>query len=195
MRVFDKKRHLQKKEEIMQKCFDCYAEHGLGNVGIKALGKACGIASGSLYTYFDDVDDLIVQSTAYVMSKVEDDFMAIAPTSVEDAMRFIDEVPYWTAQKHGEKYRLMYQVYTNPKYINEGKKFFDGVNERYTEYAKMLEPKISIPHTVLTPLIFILIRACVHYAMFEDEYYLKSQISVLKKAVALFAENEAKNRI
>lgn len=71
----------------MQKCFDCYAEHGLGNVGIRAIGKACGVASGSLYTYFKDVDDLIVQSTA-----------------------------------------------------------------------------------------------CVHYAMFEDEYYLKSQISVLKKS-------------
>lgn len=155
MRVFDRKRHLQKKEEIMQKCFDCYAEHGLGNVGLRAIGKACGVASGSLYTYFEDMDDLIVQSTAYVMSKVEDDFMAITPTSVEDAMRFIDEVPYWTAQKHGEKYRLMYQVYTNPKYINEGKKFFDGVNERYTEYAKMLEPKIGIPHEMITPLIFI----------------------------------------
>ncbi len=175
----------------MDKCFDCYAEHGLGNVGIKALGKACGIASGSLYTYFDDLDDLIVQSTAYVMSKVEDDFMSIAPRSADEVAKFIDEVPYWTAQKHGKKYRLMYQVYTNPKYIEEGKKFFDGVNERYTEYAKELEPKIGISHTMITPLIFILIRACVHYAMFDDEYYLNSQIDVLKKAIALFVTDGA----
>lgn len=38
----------------------------------------------------------------------------------------------------------------------------------------------------LTPLIFILIRACVHYALFEDEFYLKSQIAVLKEALELF---------
>ena len=38
------------------------------------------------------------------------------------------------------------------------------------------------------PLIFIFVRACVHYAMFEDEYYLKSQIEVLKQGVALFAD-------
>ena len=50
------------------------------------------------------------------MSKVEDDFMAKAPTDVEDLWRFIDEIPYWTAKKHGKKYRLMYQVYTHPKY-------------------------------------------------------------------------------
>lgn len=189
--MISEQKRQKKKEEIMDKCFDCYAEHGLGNVGIKALGKACGIASGSLYTYFDDLDDLIVQSTAYVMSKVEDDFMSIAPRSADEVAKFIDEVPYWTAQKHGKKYRLMYQVYTNPKYIEEGKKFFDGVNERYTEYAKELEPKIGISHTMITPLIFILIRACVHYAMFDDEYYLNSQIDVLKKAIALFVTDGA----
>ena len=75
----------------------------------------------------------------------------------------------------------MYQIYTHPKYIEHGKKFFEGVNERYTEYAKRLEPKIGIPYTVITPLIFIFVRACVHYAMFEDEYYLKSQMEVLKQ--------------
>ena len=55
-----------------------------------------------------------------------------------------------------------------------------------TEYAKSLEPKLGIPYKKLTPLIFILIRACVHYALFEDEFYLKSQIEVLKEALELF---------
>mgnify|MGYP007009394247 FL=1 len=61
-------------------------------------------------------------------------------------------------------------------------------DRRYTEYAKRLEPKIGIPYTVITPLIFIFVRACVHYAMFEDEYYLKTQMEVLKQGVALFAD-------
>lgn len=61
-----------------------------------------------------------------------------------------------------------------------------GDNERHTEYAKSLEPKLGIPYKKLTPLIFILIRACVHYALFEDEFYLKSQIEVLKETLELF---------
>ena len=137
---------------------------------------------------FDNLDDLIVKSTAYCMEKVEDDFMELAPTDPEDILRFVKEVPYWTAKKHGKKYRLMYQVYTHPKYIEYGKEFFKGVNERYTEYAKILEPKIGIPYTVITPLIFIFVRASVHYALFEDEYYLKSQIEVLKQSLALLAD-------
>lgn len=80
----------------------------------------------------------------------------------------------------------MYQVYTHPKYREYGQKFFKGVDERYTEYAKSLEPKPVIPHEKITPLIFILIRACVHYALFEDAFYLKAQIEALKETLELF---------
>ena len=183
-----KEQHNGRKQEIMEKCFECYAENGLTGTGIKALAQACGCTTGNLYCYFNSLDDLILESTAYCMAKVEDEFMEKAPTDPKDVERFIEEVPYWTAKKHGKKYRLMYQVYTLPKYIKHGKKFFEGVNERYTAYAKQLEPKIGIPYTTITSLIFVFVRACVHYAMFEDEYYLNSQMRVLKQGVALFAE-------
>lgn len=182
------RQHNERKTEIMERCFECYAENGFTGTGIKALAAACGCTTGNLYAYFKNLDELIIESTAHCMAKVEDDFMAKAPTDAEDVMRFIEEIPYWTAKKHGKKYRLMYQVYTHPKYIEYGKKFFEGVDKRYTEYAKLLEPKLGIPCDVLTPLIFILVRACVHYAMFGDEYYLKSQTEILKQTVGLFAD-------
>ena len=103
------------KAELMEKCYDCFAEHGLYGTGIRVLANECGFNHTKLYTYFKDLDDLIIQSTEYCMSKVEEDFMAKAPMSVPDLWRFIDEIPYWTAEKHGKKYRLMYQVYTHPK--------------------------------------------------------------------------------
>lgn len=188
MSRFNVNTHHAKKIDIMEKCYACYAEHGLGSVGIKELARSCGLTSGSLYTYFENLDDLIVQSTAYCMSKVEDDFMARAPQSVEDLWRFIDEIPYWTAETHGKKYRLMYQVYTHPKYIEHGKRFFEGVNRRYTAYAKQLEDKLGLPYAITTPLIFVLIRACVHYALFEDEYYLQTQLHVLKYGIQMFLD-------
>ena len=186
MRTVNEGARRAKTIEIMEKCFDCYAENGFTSVGVKAIADACGCSVANLYQYFDNLDDLIVKSTEYCMSKVEDEFMAKAPTDVEDLWRFFDEIPYWTAKNHGKKYRLMYQVYTHPKYREYGKKFFAGVDKRYTEYAKSLEPKLGIPHEKITPLIFILIRACVHYALFEDEFYMKTQIETLKETLELF---------
>ena len=184
---------MNRKQELMEKCFECFAENGLCGVGIRALAQHCGCNVAVFYNYFTDLDDLIVQSTEYCMSKVEDDSMAKAPTDIEGLWRFIDEIPYWTAKKHGKKYRLMYQVYTHPKYLEYGKQFFKGVDRRYTEYAKSLEGMLGIPYDIITPLIFILIRACVHYALFEDEFYLQTQIKVLKESIQLYIEKYRSN--
>ena len=179
----------EKKKEIMERCFECYCDNGLRDTGIKELGKYCNMTSANLYAYFDNVDDLILQSTAYCMAKVEDDFMALSPENPSDILRFIEEIPYWTAKKHGKKYRLMYQVYTHPKYVEQGKLFFDGVSKRYTEYAKVLSPKLGIPSNILSGFIFIFVRAAVHYALFEDEYYLKMQMEALKLSVFSIIKN------
>ena len=128
MRTVNEEARRVKQIEIMEKCYECYAEYGMGAVGVKAIADACGCNVASLYQYFDNLDDIIVKSTEYCMSKVEDDFMAKAPTDVEDLWRFVDEIPYWTAEKHGKKYRLMYQIYTHPKYRQYGQKFFAGVD-------------------------------------------------------------------
>ena len=186
MRTVNEEARRTKQIEIMEACFDCYAENGLFAVGVKAVAEACGCNVASLYQYFDNLDDLIVKSTEYCMSRVEDEFMAKAPTDAETLIQFIDEIPYWTAERHGKKYRLMYQVYTHPKYREYGKRFFEGVNRRYAEYAMRLEGQLGIPWQKLTPLIFILIRACVHYALFEDELYLKAQLVALKELLALY---------
>ena len=99
MRTVNEEARRAKKIEIMEKCFDYYAESGLTAVGVKAIANACGCNVASLYQYFENLGDLIIQSTEHCMSKVEDDFMAKAPTDVEDLWPFIDEIPYWTAKK------------------------------------------------------------------------------------------------
>ena len=98
--------HNARKREMMEKCFECYAENGLTGTGIKALAAACGCTTGNLYSYFSSVDELIIESTAYCMEKVEDDFMEMAPTDPKDVVRFVKEVPYWTAKKHGKNIAL-----------------------------------------------------------------------------------------
>lgn len=177
-----------RKCEIMEQCYECYAEKGFHGTGIKALAENCGCTSANLYVYFENIDDLIIQSTEYCMSKVENDFMMKAPKNADDLENFIDKVPYWTAKKHGKKYRLMYQIYTHPKYRESGKKFFEGVNERYSEYAKTVAKKIGLPDDVVRPMIFTFVRACVHYALYEDEFYLQEQLKLLKQGIKFYRE-------
>lgn len=182
------KRNSHRRTELLEICFDTFCKNGLENTGIKKLSEACGVTNGALIYYFESKDNLIIEATAHCMAKVEDDFMAKAPTSVPDIERFLREMPYLTAKLHGEKYRFMYQVYSSPKYREQGKVFFQGVNVRYHEYAELLSHKLGMPVDFIQGMIYIFVRACVHYALFEEEEYLKLQLNAIRTSLRLFLQ-------
>lgn len=107
MRVRDEEGYQRKKAAIMEACFDCYAERGLNSTGAKALAAACGCSPAALYTYFGSLDELIVQSTAHCMAKVEAEFLDRAPRSLAELERSLEETPRWAARRHGKRCRLM----------------------------------------------------------------------------------------
>lgn len=131
--------------EFLEICFDVFCKNGLEHTSLQMLSEACGVTNAALVYYFGTKDNIIVESTAYCMAKVEDDFMERAPKSVDDIERFLTEMPYITAKLHGEKYRFMYQVYASPRYREQGQAFFKGVNVRYRKYAEMLSGKLNMP--------------------------------------------------
>ncbi|MGN0405136.1 MAG: TetR family transcriptional regulator [Bariatricus sp.] len=45
-------------------------EKGFSSGGIKTIAKACDCSVATLYLYFEKLDDFIVKSTEYCMSKV-----------------------------------------------------------------------------------------------------------------------------
>ena len=172
--------------KMLEKCFDCFCQNGLENTSTRKLAEACGMTDGNIFHYFTSKDEIIIKSTAYCMAKVEDDFMEQAPKDMADIKRFLEEVPYWTAKKHGKKYRFMYQVYASPKYREYGKEFFKGVNIRYHNYAELLSGKLGMPADFIQGMTYLFVRACVHFALFEDEDYLQLQLNAIRTSLRAF---------
>lgn len=187
MRVIQKNVNRERGIELLEICFDTFCENGLENTGMKKLSEACGVTNAALVYYFGTKDDIIIEATAHCMAKVENDFMAKAPRNFSDIERFLREMPYLTAKLHGAKYRFMYQVYASPKYREHGKEFFKGVNFRYGLYARQLSKKLGLPADFIQGMTYIFVRACVHYAMFEDEEYLNLQLDVIRTSLRAFS--------
>lgn len=178
---------------FLETCFEVFCKNGLERTSLKMLAEACGVTNGNLLYYFDSKDNIVIDSTAHCMAKVEDDFMARAPRSFEDIERFLREMPYITAQLHGEKYRFMYQVYASPRYREHGIEFFRGVNVRYHQYAQLLSGKLGMPADFIQGMIYVFVRACVHYAMFEDEAYLQLQLGAIRTSLGAFMGAQQQN--
>ena len=178
-------RNEERGRELLEVCFDTFCRYGLENTSMQKLSEACGVTNAALVYYFGSKDNIVIESTALCMAKVEDDFMVRAPQSLDDIERFLREMPYVTAELHGAKYRFMYQVYSSPKYIEHGREFFKGVNIRYHRYAEILSDKLGLPVDFIQGMIYIFVRACVHYAMFGDEEYLNLQLQTIRTSLAI----------
>ena len=175
-----------RRTDFLERCFDTFCEYGLENTSLQKLAESCGVTNGALLYYFGSKDNIVIEATAHCMAKVEDDFMAQAPTSFEDIERFLREMPYITARLHGAKYRFMYQVYSSPKYRDYGKEFFKGVNVRYHKYAEMLSGKLGMPVDFIQGMTYLFVRSCVHYALFEDEEYMNLQLNAIRVSLRAF---------
>lgn len=186
VRTIKPNRNPERGTEFLETCFDTFCENGLENTSMQMLSEACGVTNAALVYYFGTKDNIVIESTSHCMAKVEDDFMAKAPTSFEDIERFLREMPYLTAKLHGAKYRFMYQVYASPKYREQGKEFFQGVNVRYHNYAQLLSGKLGMPVDFIQGMIYLFVRSCVHYAMFEDEEYLNLQLNAIRASLRAF---------
>ncbi len=185
-------RNIERATELLEICFDTFCIYGLEKTSMQKLSEACGVSNAALVYYFETKDNIVIESTAHCMAKVEDDFMAKAPTSFADIERFLREMPYLTAKLHGAKYRFMYQVYSSPQYREHGKAFFQGVNVRYGKYARELSAKLALPAELIQGMTYLFVRACVHYAMFEDEEYLQAQLNAIRAALGAIAGTKQK---
>ena len=173
----------ERRVAFLETCFDVFCKNGLENTSLKMLADACGVTNGNLLYYFGSKDNLVIEATAYGMAKVEDDFMEQAPTSFADIERFLREMPALTAKLHGAKDRFMYQAYASPKYREHGKAFFNGVNVRYRKYAEQLSGKLGLPADLIQGMTYLFVRACVHFALFEDEDYLQLQLNAIRASL------------
>lgn len=180
----------ERKNEILETCFNCYCEHGLENTGTKALAQACNMSTTNLFFHFGTIDNIIIQSTSLCLSKIEKQFIDRAPTSEHGLSDFLLDVPYWTAREYGKKFRFMYQVYLSPKYIDYGKQFFKDITIKYTQYAKKLEKIVGLSWVTIRAMLLLLMRASVNFALFGDEEYLKPQMDLLIDMVRIYRKEK-----
>ena len=77
--VFNEEAHEARKEELMKKWYECFAENGLSSTGIRTLGKSCGCNPSTLYLYFKDLDDLIILGILFFLyqQNVKDEMLYI----------------------------------------------------------------------------------------------------------------------
>ena len=183
----------KKKIEIMEKSFARFCETGLRDTGIKDLAKACNMTAPNFYSYFDNLNQLIVECTNHCISKIENEFFDQAPRTKEDVIPFIERVIDPNNNSHAKEYRFMHQVYTSPAFLEYGKKYKSDQFARFRQFADELEPVFNVPKYMILSWIIQFEQTLVEYALFVNSTQLVIQKNMLKN-IAFSMLNRDENR-
>lgn len=183
-----------KKDAVMEACFRCYCQNGLSGTGMKALGKACGMSAGNLYTYFGSLDDLIVESTAFCMMQVEDKLRAYPISTLKGLSRFLQRLPRVMSQEYGDEFRLMLQVYGHPRFREAARAYGKESNAKNQLYFQQLSRQLSVPEEELTKVMMLAQEIALKYVLYEDKAQLERQTELLMRSIDRLAQREKESK-
>lgn len=183
----------QKKIEIMEKSFARYCETGLRDTGIKDLAKACGMTAPNFYSYFDNLDQLIVEATEHCMIKIENEILSQAPKTREEIPAFIEKMIVPSRDFHSKEYRFMYQVFASPAFLEHGKRFRNRQFLRYRKYAEEMEKVLDVSWYLILEWILNLEQAIIQYALWENSNMYALQKIGLENMAMSMLERDGKD--
>ena len=179
------------KEEFLGTSFKYLVEHGLENTSVRDLCKAIGISTGSLYYWFDNKEDLYINSAQYGLEKVSSLIFEYAFKELFDLKHFfdnvLDEIIKYKAELH-----LIYQVATSPVYGKRMRAKAEDLKVSYEKLIKHLAEILGCRPEPLTPIVFMFISVVLDYVVWEDCETTKMQLNCLYMILSREVETSTK---
>lgn len=171
-----------KKEVILQKCFKSIMEYGVEKVSVKTISNATGMTSSSLYYWFKDKDEIILDATEYGVKEIVDKLFGYAMENVNDIQKMCEEFPD-VVRKYENILKAIFQIATSPRYGEKIIKLTNGFSGLYDIYAKKLSEQMHIPYGKTRQLVNLFISAIVDCVTWSEWEKLKNETNFIMKLI------------
>ena len=168
------------REEILSNAFAYLTETGLEQVNVRNLGKCLrGGSFSTLYTYFDDKDDCLVEATRYGLYMVSEQLFSYAQKHFTELDvlfgSLLDEVDKWKPAL-----RFIYQIAASPVY---GVRIRAMDGDAVSAYAKEIQKMADIAGCsaqAITPVIYNIIAVILGYVIWGNRPLAETQMRDLQ---------------
>lgn len=165
-----------RKDVVLRKCFECLTEKGIEAVTIKDFSEATGMASSSIYYWFEDKDEIVLDAVKWGLDdnvKALFDYAFNHTDDLEKACEGIKKL----AQQKKTHFRLVFQVTTSPQYGERIRKYSEKLDSCYQEYTEILSKKLNINFDELYPFVKLFISVLIDCIIWDswDEFELETK--------------------
>ena len=166
------------KDIVLKKCFDALTINGIEGISIRTFSEATGMTTSSLYYWFENKEDIIIDATVFGLNYIVEILFDSAIThmdNIEDLCNsFIDYISNYKPQL-----RLIIQVTTSPQYGKEMRKHIEKTSLLFDVYAQKVSAIINCPYDMARVIVDNFISASVDYIIWEDSSKAKRQMEYI----------------
>lgn len=172
------------KEEFLSKAFAYLVEHGLEDTHVRALGKEVCSNYSSLYRYFDDKDDCLVEAVKFGLEKVSDALFSFALKNFSDFDVFfctlLDEV-----KKYQPQLRTIYQMVASPVYGDKIRATKVEFEKFYTNQINKLAEMLGCDTDTFAPFVYNTVSIILSYVLWDSREIAEVQLKDLRNTIEI----------
>ncbi len=176
--MLSKGRKEQKKQKMLEKCFELFVQQGLENTSLNALAAYCDTYKAAFYTYFKDKDDVVLQVAKMYMKSLDDriqnEVESFHPTLSATLKRGFEML---SGEKNNLRY--VYQVISSPKYGAESRAELSAIYNKYLGYSEMLALAYKVDHEKFRPYYLLYIATIHDYCLWENQELVKEKLGFI----------------
>lgn len=170
------------RKEILGQCFNYLVGKGLENASVKNLCEETGISSGSIYYWFKNKEELVLDSTEYGLHEVTNMLFDYVFAHIDDIKEVISSFPD-KLMVYKRELRFIYQVTTSNKYGDRMRSVADKLDRVYITYAQKLSESLNCNFNELLPIVYLFISATLDYIVWEDRAKVKCEMQSIYSAL------------
>lgn len=188
-KIVDRKRYRQ---ELLQKCFDLFAQKGYGSLTMRQVAKELGVSTGTLYHYFPSKQAIFVQ----LIEEITERDIVMATDKVENldtleermaalSQFIVDNEEYFYKQT-----LLFFNFFQQPGLGQPELK--EAIQKSYQRYQQAFMKFLGIKDIAIAAHVFCFIDGLMSHRVYGlDSANIPQQMELLGKMIAVYLEQES----
>lgn len=171
-----------RKEVILRKCFNVLTENGVEGATIRNFSDATGMTASSLYYWFEDKDEIIVDAAEFGLQCIVEKLFRYALDNINDVKNLCNEF-YKIADKYKMELRLIFQIANSPKYGEKIRGHSDSLSHIYDEYMDKLADAMNVSSLDIRGSVDLFISAITYYVMWDDRLKVSREMEYVIREI------------
>ena|GEM_PF-1361904 len=154
----------EKKNQIIEKCYECFVKGGIENTTTRDFCAAASINANTLYYYFGSKNQILFECVNYGFIQIESAYF--------EALKEFDSSSFDIFPRlanigldYAPQMRFLHQAVSSPAFEEHRKKQFEKVNDFYDRLGRDLAELLKCPYEIVKDYVYEIMTLMSYYSL------------------------------